>query len=98
MDVVSYLRGVLRTVVESEPGAADVIEKIGSIRWRAAAVLYLLLRDHPIDRWGRCRSCRRSGAIIGLRRRRCRIHITVSYWLLRQPNEALLLSHIADEL
>ncbi|MGQ0719113.1 MAG: hypothetical protein ACT4NP_17710 [Pseudonocardiales bacterium] len=36
--------------------------------------------------------------MIGLRRRPCRIHIRASYWLLRQPDEALLLSHLAGEL
>lgn len=95
MEAVSYLRGVLHTVVDSRSGAVDAVDRIG---WRAGAVLYLLLRDHPINRWGRCRSCRYTGTIIGFRRRRCRVHITANYWLLRQPNEVLLLSHLADEL
>lgn len=89
------LRRVLRQVVQAGPGAVD---RIGSIRYRALAVLYTLLLDHLIDQRGRCRSCRRPGAMIGLRRRPCRIHIRASYWLLRQPDEALLLSHLAGEL
>jgi hypothetical protein len=64
---------------------ADAPEKNSSIRYLASAVLYELLLDHPIDQRGRCRSCRRSGEIIGLRRRPCRIHLRASYWLLRHP-------------
>jgi hypothetical protein len=60
--------------------------------------LYTLLLDHPLDQRGRCRSCRRSGAMIGLRRRPCRIYLRASYWLLRQPDEALLRCHLADGL
>jgi hypothetical protein len=93
-EAVAYLRGVLHTVVDNRSGA-DAVDRIG---WRTGAVLYLLLRDHPINRWGRCRSCRYTGTIIGFRRRHCRVHITTNYWLLRQPDEVLLLSHLADEL
>lgn len=89
------LRGVLLRAVHAGLGALD---GIGSIQCQASAVLYLLLRDHPIDRRGRCRSCRRSGVMVGLRRRCCRIHLTASYWLLRQPDKAQLLSHLAGEL
>lgn len=88
------LRGVLSQTVHA-PGAVD---RISSIQYRASAVLYTLLLDHSIDRRGRCRSCRRPGAMIGLRRRPCRIHIRASYWLLHQLDEALLRSHLADEL
>lgn len=70
MEAVSYLRRTLHTVVDSQ---SDAVDRIG---WRAGAVLYLLLRDHPINRWGRCRSCRYTGTIIRFRRRRCRVHIT----------------------
>ena len=31
-------------------------------------------------------------------RPRCRIHLTASYWLLRQPDKAQLLSHLVGEL
>jgi hypothetical protein len=84
---------VLRGAVRAGPGAID---GIGAIPCQATAVLYLLLRNHSIDRRGRCRFCRRCGAMIG--RQRCRIHLTASYWLLRQPNKAQLLSHLASEL
>lgn len=87
------LRGILRRAVHAGPGAVD---GIGSIQCQATAVLYLLLGDHAIDRRGCCQSCRRSGAMVGPRR--CRIHLTASYWLLRQPDQVLLLSHLADEL
>ncbi len=68
----------------------------GSIRCRACVVLYLLLCDHSVDRRGRCRSCRRSGAALGQRRRKCRIHVEASFWL-RQPDDVVL-RHLASEL
>jgi hypothetical protein len=52
------------------------------------------LLDHPIDRWAR----RRPGAMIRLRRRPRRIQIRASSGLPRQPDEALPLSHLADDL
>jgi hypothetical protein len=85
----------LRASLLAGPG---ILERSGSTRYWASAVLYLLLLDHPIDRRGRCRSCRRSGEVIGLRRRPCRIHLQASYWLLHQPGEELLLSQLANEL
>ena len=85
----------LRASLLAGPGA---VEQSGQPRYWAAAVLYLLLLDHPIDRRGRCRSCRRTGELIGLRRRPCRIHLQASYWLLHQPDDALLLAQLADEL
>lgn len=84
----------LRETVHAGPGALD---SPGSIRYWASAVLYMLLLDHPVDQRGRCRSCRRSGAMIGLRRRSCRVHAKASYWLLRQPDDTLL-SHLANEV
>ncbi|MGH3774717.1 MAG: hypothetical protein ACRDRR_03110 [Pseudonocardiaceae bacterium] len=85
----------LRQAVAAGPGAVSGID---SIRYRAAAVLYTLLLDHPLDRRGRCRSCRRSGAMIGPRRRPCRIHLRASYWLLHQPDAAAAHRHLADAL
>lgn len=93
--VCDALRGVLRQLTQVGP---DAVEEIGSILYRVSAVVYTLLLDHPIDRRGRCRSCRRPGTIIGLRRRPCRIYLKASYWLLRQPDAAILLSHLADDL
>jgi hypothetical protein len=93
--VCEALRGVLRQFAQAGPGA---VEEIGSVLYRVSAVVYTLLLDHPIDGRGRCRSCRRSGTIIGLRRRPCRIYLKASYWLLCQPHEAILRSHLADDL
>ncbi len=87
------LYGDLRDAVESgslEGGGT------GSIRCRACFVLYLLLCDHPVDRRGRCRSCRRPGAVLGQRHRTCRIHAKTSFWL-RQPDD-MVLRHLAREL
>lgn len=84
------LRRVLVEAVESGPGA------VGSVPHRAMAALYGLLLNHPVDRRGRCRSCRRPGAVLGRRRRRCRVHVEATYWL-HQPDEKFLLSHLARE-
>lgn len=83
----------LRETVRAGPGA---IEGVGSIRYRASALLYLLLLQHPVDEHGRCRSC--PGVMTGLRPRPCRIHLKASDWLLHHPDDALLLSHLAREL
>ena len=85
----------LRQAVQAGPSVADQAD---SIRYRVSAVLYLLLRDHSIDRRGRCRSCRRPGAMMSIRRQPCRILIKARYWLLRPPEEAQLLSLLAAEL
>ncbi|MGH4023969.1 MAG: hypothetical protein ACRDRV_05220 [Pseudonocardiaceae bacterium] len=84
------LRGVLVNGVEAG------VHGVGSIEMRAVAALYGLLMDHPVDRRGRCRSCRRQGEVLGLRRRRCRVHRTVHFYLY-QP-DSFLLSHLAGEL
>ncbi|MGH3832870.1 MAG: hypothetical protein ACRDRS_20930 [Pseudonocardiaceae bacterium] len=81
----------LRESVRAGPGA---LGRIGSIRYRASAVLYLLLLDHPIDWRGRCFSC--PGVMIGLRPRPCQIHLRASDWLLHHSPEVLL-SHLARE-
>ncbi|MDQ3765064.1 MAG: hypothetical protein M3460_27225 [Actinomycetota bacterium] len=83
----------LRAVVKSgslEAGGT------GSVGCRACVVLYLLLSDHTVDRRGRCRSCRRSVAVLMQRRRECRIHVRASFWL-RQPDDVVL-RHLAQEL
>ena len=61
---------------------------IGAIGCRASAALNALLAAHPVDRRGRCRSCRRPGALFGRGRRTCLSYWTANYWLL-QPVEAL---------
>jgi len=88
------LHDVLWAVVESGPGAEH---DRNSVPWRACAALYFLVEGHPVDRRGRCRSCRRPGAVLGRARRRCQIRVTACYWL-HQPDEALLLELLAHEL
>lgn len=85
------LRQVLRDAAQAGPGAAG---GIGIVECRAVAALYLLLVDHPVDQRGRCRSCRRLGAVFGSRWRCCRVYVKVALWL-RQPDEVLrrLLAH-----
>jgi len=48
---------------------------------RVSGALYALLLTHPVDQQGRCRLCRRPGAVLGLPRRRCGVHREASYWL-----------------
>lgn len=72
------LREVLRNIVQTGSGAAN---EIGSVPNRAVAALYMLLMAHPVDRRGRCRSCRYPGAMFRSRWRRCRVHREASVWL-----------------
>ncbi|MGH3946464.1 MAG: hypothetical protein ACRDRY_24550 [Pseudonocardiaceae bacterium] len=88
------LRKVLLNGVQAGRSAAG---GIGSVECQAVATLYMLLMDHPIDRRGRCRSCRRPGAVFGSRWRRCRVYGKASVWL-HQPDEALLLRLLVHEL
>ncbi|MGH3899587.1 MAG: hypothetical protein ACRDTA_15370 [Pseudonocardiaceae bacterium] len=87
------LRGVLSAAVELGPGA---VGGIGSLQCRVFATLYVLLGAHAVDRRGRCWLCRRSGAVFGFRRRRCRVHGAASVWL-QQP-EWFLRSRLISEL
>lgn len=57
---------------------------VGSVRCRVSGALYAVLQDHPVDERGRCRSCRRPGAVLTLRPQRCEVHREAHYWL-RQP-------------
>ncbi|MGH3600771.1 MAG: hypothetical protein ACRDQH_10915 [Pseudonocardiaceae bacterium] len=84
-DMISALRDVLLAAVTFKPAAPGAT---ASTQFRACAVLYLLLCDHSVDQRGRCRSCRRSGGVLGLRRRLCRVHVKANYWL-HQPVEFL---------
>ncbi len=93
--VCDALRQILRQGTQTGPGA---VEDVGSMLYQVSAVLYQLLLDHPIDQRGRCRSCRRPGARIAFRRRCCLIHLRASHWLLHQPDKAMLLGRLADEL
>jgi hypothetical protein len=59
--------------------------RIGSLQCRVSGALYALLLTHPVDERGRCRSCRRPGAVFGFRRQRCGVHREASHWLC-QPD------------
>lgn len=85
------LRKVLADDVQT---GCDAAGGIGSVQFRVSAALYALLLAHPLDREGRCRSCRGPGVVLG-RRRRCWVHMQASYWL-RQP-EGFLHSWVAHE-
>ena len=86
------LRSVL--VAAAQPGSGG--EGIDSVQYRAGAALYALLADHPVDRRGRCRSCRRPGVVLGLRRRPCRVRSKAQMWL-HLPGK-LLQSFLVSEL
>lgn len=81
----------LRETMRAGPGA---VESVSSLRYRASAVLYLLLLEHPIDGRGRCWSC--PGVLSGVRPRPCQIHFKASDWLLHHPDEVLR-SHLTRE-
>ncbi|MGH3871120.1 MAG: hypothetical protein ACRDSR_06310 [Pseudonocardiaceae bacterium] len=87
------LRGVLVDTIQARPGAAGGID---SLACQAIAALYALLMAHPVDRRGRCRSCRRPGAVLGFRRRYCRVHGAARVWF-QQP-EWFLHSRLVSEL
>ncbi|MGH3763771.1 MAG: hypothetical protein ACRDS0_37030 [Pseudonocardiaceae bacterium] len=87
------LRGVLCAAVESGPGA---VGGVGSLQCRVFATLYALLGAHPVDRRGRCWSCRRPRAVLGFRRRHCRVRGEARVWL--QHPEWFLRSRLISEL
>jgi hypothetical protein len=92
--VCQLLRGFLRDAVQS---ARDGRGEVGSVACRATATLYGLLLDHPVDRRGRCRSCRRPGEVLGWRRRRCRVH-RQAHFHLHHPDDAFFLGHLVRTL
>lgn len=87
------LRVFLQEAVDS--GGGELIS-FGSVPCRAVAALYMILLNHPVDRRGRCRSCRRPGAALGRRWRRCRVHGEATLWL-NQPAD-FVVSHLIREL
>lgn len=89
------LSAVLNRFVASEVESSRGAGGIGSIEGRAMVTLYSLLREHPIDEWGRCRSCRRPGSVFGARWRPCRLHSKASLYL-HQLDEVLLLSVLTE--
>ncbi|MEO7193794.1 MAG: hypothetical protein ABIZ05_03085 [Pseudonocardiaceae bacterium] len=92
--VCQVLGEVLVDGVRSGRGAEG---GVGSVAFRACVTLYSLLVEHPVDQWGRCRSCRRSGAVFGARWRQCRVHGKATL-CLRQLDEVLLLGLLAEAL
>ena len=88
------LRDALLAAAESGRNGGGGGGGIGSVPGRACAALYALLRDHEIDRRGRCRYCRGGGAVVA-RRRTCRVFVTARFYLL-QP-EYVLVRHLAGE-
>ncbi|MGQ0776775.1 MAG: hypothetical protein ACT4NY_20540, partial [Pseudonocardiales bacterium] len=89
----AVLRGLLVETVQAGRRAAG---GIGTVPCQAIAALYMILMNHPVDRRGRCRSCRRPGALLGRHRRRCRVNGEASVWL-HQPAE-FLRGQLAREL
>jgi hypothetical protein len=87
------LRKVLVDGAQAGRGAAG---GICSVEGRAVVTLYSLLRDHSVDQWGRCRCCRRPGAVLGARWRPCQVHSKADL-CLRRLDEVLLRSVLADE-
>lgn len=85
------LRGALRAAVSN--GHGD--DEISSVRARACAALYALLRDHDLDVRGRCRCCRGARAVM-TRRRTCRV-LVIARFYLQQP-DGVLLRYLAGEL
>lgn len=88
------LHEVLLNVVRDGLGAKG---RIRLAQFKAVAVLYGLLLEHPVDGRGRCRSCRRSDGLLRGGRRRCRVYMKAAFWL-HQPDVAFLLSQLAHEL
>ena len=74
----------LREALRAGPGA---VEKVGSLRYRASTVLYLLLLEHSLEGRGRCWSC--PGVLSWLRPRPCQIHVKARDWLQHRPDEVL---------
>lgn len=85
------LRGLLMGEVESAHRAGEC----GQVGCGAGAALHSLLAAHPVDRRGRCRSCRSPGWL-GRRCRVCLVLVKAHYWL-RQPTH-IVWAHLADEL
>ncbi|MGH3940322.1 MAG: hypothetical protein ACRDTG_17150 [Pseudonocardiaceae bacterium] len=91
-----HLCATLRAIlVETVQAGRRAAEGISTVPCQAVATLYLLLMSHPLDRRGRCRSCRHPRAVLR-RRRGCQIHREANVWL-RQPPE-FLRTQLAGEL
>ncbi|MGQ0718320.1 MAG: hypothetical protein ACT4NP_13630 [Pseudonocardiales bacterium] len=89
------LQAVLRDALLDVVVSAHGVQAIGRVGFGACAGLYSLLAAHPVDRRGRCRSCRGPGWL-GRRRQVCMVFQKAHYWL-RQPAHRLQ-AHLASEL
>lgn len=89
------LREVLRRFLLAEVQSSRGAGGCGRVVCGAVAALDSLLAAHPVDRRGRCRSCRRSGWS-GRRARVCLVLQKSHYWL-RQPAHRVQ-AHLASEL
>ena len=83
------LRRFLVATAQSPPGGAGCDQVVCG----AVAALDSLLAAHPVDRRGRCRSCRRR-RLLG--RGVCLVYVKAHYWL-RQPAHRVQ-AHLVSEL
>ncbi len=88
------LRELLRRFLMAEVQSSRGAGRCGRVVCGAVATLDSLLADHPVDRRGRCRLCRRPGGP-GRRPRMCVVFRKAHYWL-RQPTHRVL-AHLAGE-
>ncbi|MGH3772169.1 MAG: hypothetical protein ACRDRW_12365 [Pseudonocardiaceae bacterium] len=88
---------LLKVLVDGVRAGRGGAGGIGSVPFRACVALYGLLLDHPVDEWGRCRSCRWPGSVFGARWRQCQVHGKATL-CLRQLDEVLLLSLLDRQL
>lgn len=91
VDRAEPLRVVLRDVLRAAVDSSGGMNALGSVECRAMLALYWLLGDHRVDRWGRCRSCRRPGSVVGSRWCSCQVYDRAT-WCLQRFDEVLLLS------
>jgi hypothetical protein len=87
------LRAVLRRFLVAEVQSSRDALGCGQVGCGAGAALDSLLAVHPVDRRGRCRSCRRR-RLLG--RGVCLVYVKAHYWL-RQPTDRIQ-THLATEL
>lgn len=89
------LRDVLRRFLVAEVACLRRVGGCGRVGCGAVAALESLLAAHPVDRRGRCWSCRSPGWL-GRRRRVCMVFRKTRYWL-RQPTDRVQ-DHLVGEL
>lgn len=89
------LREMLRNLLAAEVESSRSTGRPGRVACGAGAALDSLLAAHPVDKRGRCRSCRRPGWL-ARRRRKCLIFQKTHYWL-RAPAYRVQ-AHLDSEL